>query len=57
MRSCVYTFGFLNGPIQGAMAGGRPDNLIIEKLKGYVPKVQSENSVDDVTARIMTRRK
>jgi len=52
---CAQSFIMLERQILGNMAGGRPENLVVDKLNGYVPTVQAIDETDVMTAQIVIK--
>lgn len=52
---CVQSFKMLERPILGYMAGGRPENLVVEKVKDAVPGIQELGEIDAATAQIVVK--
>lgn len=52
---CAQSFQITEKQISGYMVGGRPENLVAEKLKDAVPIVQSLGEIDAPTAQIVVK--
>ncbi len=52
---CAQSFRMLERQILGNMAGGRPENLVVEKLSQYVPAVQEIGEIDATTAQVVIK--
>lgn len=52
---CIESFKMLEHPILGNMAGGRPENLVVEKVKQVVPRIQEIGEIDAATAQIVVK--
>lgn len=54
-RMCADAFQVLEKPIKQALAGGRPEKLVVERVKDNESALQTLCSVDDKTAQIITK--
>ena len=52
---CAQSFSMLERQISGYMVGGRPENLVIGKLKDAAPIVQELGEIDAATAQIVIK--
>lgn len=52
---CAQSFKMLERPILGYMVGGRPEHLVVEKVKDAVPGIQELGEIDAATAQIVVK--
>jgi hypothetical protein len=52
---CAQSFTMLERQILANMVGGRPENLVVEKLKDAVPVVQNLGEIDTAAAQIVIK--